>query len=111
MHVMHCRVCEGTGLVPFLDLGATSLANRFLRPEEVDQPEPRFPRRVVLCERCGLVQLDEEVPRDTLFKDYIYVSGTSDRVQRHARWLARVLCREHRLGPADLVVEAASNDG
>jgi hypothetical protein len=25
--------------------------------------------------------------------------------------LARVVCREHRLGPADLVVEAASNDG
>jgi SAM-dependent methyltransferase len=111
MRVEQCRVCHSPQLAPFLDLGETALANRFLDPSQGDQPEPRYPLRVVLCLDCGLVQIDEEVPREILFGDYIYVSGTSDLVRRHAQRLARTLCRVHRLGPRDLVLEAASNDG
>jgi novobiocin biosynthesis protein NovU/D-mycarose 3-C-methyltransferase len=89
----------------------TALANRFLRPEQLTEAEPRYPLRVVLCDRCGLVQLDEEVPREILFKDYIYVTGTSDLVHEHTLGLAQTLCRRYQLTPRDLVLEAASNDG
>jgi hypothetical protein len=94
-----------------LDLGRTALANRFLRPEQVGEPEPTFPLRVVLCGDCGLVQLDEEVPREILFKNYLYASGTSSLVPKHARWLGHFLGRRYGLGTQDLVMEAASNDG
>jgi novobiocin biosynthesis protein NovU/D-mycarose 3-C-methyltransferase len=107
----NCRVCDSTALDLFLDLGLAPLANRFLRPDQLGEPEPHFPLRVCLCRQCGLVQLDEEVPREVLFKDYIYVTGTSDLVHRHAQWLAQTLCRRFSLGPSDLVMEAASNDG
>jgi novobiocin biosynthesis protein NovU/D-mycarose 3-C-methyltransferase len=110
VRVQQCRVCEGPSLEPFLDLGPTALANSFVRPDCPGADEPRFPLRAVLCGDCGLVQIDEEVPPGVLFRDYIYVSGTSDLVRTHADFLAEkfVACG---LRPGDLVVEAASNDG
>ena len=111
MTVHQCRSCEGNNLDLFLDLGKTALANRFLRPDQLHDPEPFFPLRVALCCDCGLVQLDKEVAPDLLFKDYVYVSGTSAAIRRHARWLADYLTRKYRVGRQDLVVEVASNDG
>ena len=111
MQIKNCRICESGDLTRVLDLGSTALANRFLRPNQLEEPEPFYPLRLVLCGGCGLVQIDENVPREQLFSDYIYVSGTSDSVRRHAQWLAESLGRRYRLDPSDLVVEAASNDG
>jgi hypothetical protein len=111
MQVFQCRLCQSQKLDLVLDLGRTALANRFLRPEQIGEPEPFFPLRVVLCGDCGLIQLDEEVPREILFKEYIYASGTSSLVRAHARSLAQSLSRRYGLNPQDLVMEAASNDG
>lgn len=111
MIVHKCRICGEKALEPFLDLGRTALANRFVRPEDAGGPEPRFPLRLVLCARCGLVQINEEVPPAVLFSDYIYVTGTSDRIHAHAAFLAAHLARVLPLRPNDLVLEAASNDG
>ena len=97
MLIHQCRVCQSNKLELILDLGMTALANRFLRLDQLHEFEPFFPLRVLLCEDCGLVQLDEEVPREILFKDYIYLSGTSSVVQAHARWLAQILCRRYSL--------------
>src|SRR5205807_5012102 len=102
---------RGRKLQQVLDLGCTSLANRFLTPMESTQPEPKYPLRLVLCQECGLVQIDEHVPPETLFKNYIYVSGTSDLIYAHAAALAARLVGANDLGEDDLVVEAASNDG
>jgi hypothetical protein len=111
MEVTHCRVCQSQRLDLVLDLGRTALANRFLRPDQLGEQEPTFPLRVELCGDCGLVQLDEEVPREILFKNYLYASGTSGLVQSHARWLADSLTQRYHLGSQDLIMEAASNDG
>jgi novobiocin biosynthesis protein NovU/D-mycarose 3-C-methyltransferase len=106
-----CRVCRGTDLRLVLDLGKTALANRFIAPDRATEPEPTYPLRVVLCENCGLVQLDEEVPPEDLFRHYLYVSGTSDLIHSHAAFLARHFARLCPLAADDLVVEVASNDG
>jgi hypothetical protein len=111
MQIQQCRVCQSGKLELALNLGRTALANRFLKPEQIGEPEPCFPLRMVLCPDCGLVQLDEEVPREILFKNYVYTSGTSSLVRTHARWLSQNLCRRYGLDTHDLVMEAASNDG
>lgn len=111
MLVDTCRICRANELQPFLDLGRTALANRFVRPADAAAPEPTVPLRLVLCARCGLVQIDEEVAPEILFSDYIYVTGTSDRVHTHASFLAAHFSRVLPLRPGDLVLEAASNDG
>jgi novobiocin biosynthesis protein NovU/D-mycarose 3-C-methyltransferase len=66
---------------------------------------------VALCGHCGLVQIDEEVPPEELFRDYIYVSGTSDTIHEHAAFLAAHFASYCPLARGDLVLEAASNDG
>ncbi len=112
MRVGNCRVCNSSRLEMFLDLGETALANSFVKPCEVSKKDERkYPLRLVLCADCGLVQIDEEVPPETLFKNYIYVSGTSDLIHRHAHWLAEFFCKRLALSENSLVVEAASNDG
>jgi SAM-dependent methyltransferase len=111
LRVVHCRVCDSRALQPFLDLGRTALANRFVHPERNGGDEPQFPLRVVLCADCGLVQIDEQVPPEVLFKNYIYVTGTSDLASRHAVSLAWHFVNRYGLKRGDLVLEAASNDG
>lgn len=106
-----CRLCESTDLHLILDLGSTALANRFLRADQVREPEPRYPLRLCMCPECGLVQIDETVPPEVLFADYIYVSGTSDLIHRHAAYLAQSAVDRYALSAGDTVLEIASNDG
>ena len=57
------------------------------------------------------MQITATVPPDDLFRDYVYFSSFSDTMLKHAAELALQLTRDENLGPASLVVEAASNDG
>lgn len=95
----------------FLSLGPMPLANSFPRnPDEFDA-EPRFPLDVYFCEDCSLVQLLDVIDASTLFRDYIYVTGTSATIAAHNKSYARTVVDLLRLSPQDLVVEVASNDG
>jgi novobiocin biosynthesis protein NovU/D-mycarose 3-C-methyltransferase len=106
-----CRIC-GAALPPaFLDLGAMPLANAFPRSPDEFAREERFPLAVTGCPTCGLVQLDHVVPAERLYREYIYVSSTSDAVREHAERLAARLITRFGWGDRDLVVEVASNDG
>jgi hypothetical protein len=96
----------------FLSLGETPLADALVRPEVAGEPEPRFPLDVAFCPSCSLVQITEDVPPDQLFVDnYLYFSSFSDELLRHAERHATALTERKGLGPYDLVVEVASNDG
>jgi hypothetical protein len=95
----------------FLDLGETALANSYLLPSQLNEHEPKYPLRALICSACGLVQIDEEVPPEVLFRNYLYVSRTSDLVHQHARKLAAHFADIVPLRRGDLVLEAASNDG
>ena len=106
-----CRSCGEAKLEPVLDLGTTTLANRLLTKEQLAEPEPRFPLRVVFCPACTLVQITETVAPEILFRDYAYFSSFSDGMREHARRHADELCASRRLGSNSLVIEVASNDG
>ena len=106
-----CRVCATALPPPFLDLGRMPLANSFLRSPDEFRKEPAYPLAVAGCAECGLVQLNYVVPAEQLYREYIYVSSTSEAVRAHAEALATRLTRRYGLGPTHLVVEVASNDG
>jgi SAM-dependent methyltransferase len=107
----HCRICATTLPDPFLDLGLMPLANSFLSQPVDPAVEPRYPLAVAGCPVCGLLQLNHVVPAEQLYRDYIYVSATSDTVRQHAATLSRGLIAQYGWGASDLVVEVASNDG
>lgn len=106
-----CRICGSRNLHGFLDLGRTALANRFLGREQLDENEPDFRLDVHFCEDCTLVQLLEIVDADVLFRDYIYVSGTSETMRRHFADFADSVRERFQFPDGSLIVEAASNDG
>jgi hypothetical protein len=103
-----CRLCGSSRLTKVLDLGTTPLANELPAFPMLDQEQ--FPLYLVDCDRCGHVQLPVVVNPSRLFRDYVYVSGTSavfvDHLQRYAHDV-RVL----HMKPGELAVEIGSNDG
>ena len=107
----HCRSCGGE-LAVFLSLGDMPLPDALLRPEQLGLPEPRYPLDVAFCPSCSLVQIQQDVPPERLFVDnYLYFSSFSTGLVRHSAEHARRLVAERGLGPENLVVEIASNDG
>ncbi len=106
-----CRACGAQGLVPFLDLGEQPLANSFLHDETERAGEPRFPLVVYFCSDCFLVQLADVIDPEILFRNYLYVTGTSDTISEHNQRYAAAVVEHLGLGPEQRVTEIASNDG
>jgi SAM-dependent methyltransferase len=69
-----------------LNLGNQPLANSFKDLELQAQEE--FPLAINRCDECYHVQLTHAVNPDLLFKNYLYVSGTSDTMREHFKWFA-----------------------
>ena len=106
-----CRNCGAALHHSFADLGASPLANSFLRPDQLGSPEPVFPLHARVCARCFLVQLPELESPENIFSDYAYFSSYSQSWLRHAREFAEFAIPRFHLHANSLVVEVASNDG
>ncbi len=107
-----CRSCGSGDLAPILALGETPLADGLLTPEQLDQPEPRYPLNVVFCGSCSLVQLREIVAPEVVFgEDYPYFSSFSDALIDHSRRNVEAIIAAQDLSENSLAVELASNDG
>lgn len=87
------------------------MANAFLGKESEFATEKQFPLDLYLCETCGLVQLLDVIDPETLFRNYVYVTGTSTTMAAHNKAYAATVTERLGLGKDDLVVEVASNDG
>jgi SAM-dependent methyltransferase len=110
--IVACRACGGPRLEPILDLGVTPLADRLPTAEQLAEPELVAPLTVAFCPDCTLVQIQETVSPEVLFRqDYPYYSSVSEQLLRHFRKSAGALIEGRRLGRDSLVMEAASNDG
>jgi hypothetical protein len=106
-----CRVCASTDLEPILSLGSMPLANAFLRSPLEFASERSYPLELYFCSACALMQLLDVVRADIMFRHYLYITGVSATQVTHTSSYARVLTERLGLGPKDLVVEIASNDG
>lgn len=71
----NCLCCDSNNLFMAFDLGRQPLANSYL--VSIDQNEDYYPLGINYCEKCGHVQLTHAVDPDLLFKNYLYVSGTT----------------------------------
>lgn len=108
---MKCRVCDGSDLALVLDLGDQPWGNHFLKAEQVGR-EPSYPLRLVFCRNCRTAQLDYTVPKETMFFDHTYVSGTTNTLRKHfsdtACEVDRRFCADR---PNKSALDIGSNDG
>ena len=79
--------------------------------ELLEEMERFYPLSVRLCQKCLLVQLPEFVAPEEIFSEYAYFSAYSTSWVDHARRYTDMIRKRLSLGPTDLVVELASNDG
>lgn len=108
---MECRVCDGTDLVPAVDLGEQPWANHFLPPDRAGH-EPVYPLRVLYCRTCATAQLDFTVPKETMFSDHTYLSGVTRSLSEHFRGVAEEVDQRFRGDrPEPAVLDIGSNDG
>lgn len=105
-----CRICGGSRLVSYLDLGPQPPSNSFIAPEDVPDEE-RFPLEVFLCRDCGLSQLLDIVASEDIFDDYLYLSSTSGALRRQYGELVASALDRFAPAPGALMVDVGCNDG
>ena len=105
-----CQSCGSGELEDVLDFGDTPICNDFTpRP---DTPQKRYPMKLVHCRYCGLDQLSYVPPASEVFgPSFNYLSSSSKGVVKHYSEMAASLKGRYGLGPSDLVLDVASNDG
>ena len=107
-----CRFCAAPLTHTFVDLGKTPLANSYVTRAEIEAGrDAAYPLHARICSNCLLVQVDDSVPPDAIFSDYLYFSSYSESWVEHARRYAVAMKERFALGLDSLVVEVASNDG
>lgn len=107
----YCRLCKSPLTATFVDLGVSPLCESFLSAAALDQMEPYYPLHVRVCEHCFLVQLEEFVSPEHIFREYAYFSSYSTSWVEHARAFCLMIKDRLKLGRHSLAVELASNDG
>jgi hypothetical protein len=110
---MTCHLCGAILTRCLVDLGATPLANGFLTPLQAEGGiDHAYPLRVMVCDRCLLVQVADTLPPEAIFAaDYAYFSSFSSSWMAHAQRYTTAMIERFHLGPDSLVAEVASNDG
>lgn len=103
-----CLCCSCENLRTVLDLGTQPLANNLKKTQ--DQFEEKFPLILKLCERCFHLQLSHCVDPDLLFRNYLYVSGTTETLKKYFDWFVKFVMEYSKLEYGS-VLDIACNDG
>lgn len=101
-----CRVCGNENLVEVLDLKSQPLANSY---HDASKEQETYPLKINVCNECFHVQLSVVVDPDLMFKDYLYVSGTSKTLHAYFEDFV-MLCEQYSRGRR-VVLDIACNDG
>ena len=109
---MNCRHCSASLRQTFVDLGVAPPSNAYLSSADLARPERTYPLKVMVCERCWLVQTVDYAAADEFFSaDYAYFSSTSATWLAHAKRYSEAMIRRLSLTRDSFVIEVACNDG
>jgi SAM-dependent methyltransferase len=109
MKISNCRVCGSEKLVKTLDLGMQPWCNDFVLKDELKTVE-KYPLSTVFCSNCSTFQVQYTVPKEIMFKDHTYLSGSNASMPRHFQKIADRVCSNY-VPDAKFVVDIGSNDG
>ena len=107
---IRCQVC-GSKTVPGLDLGHQPVGDLVLSRAELNKPETFYPMQLYHCVDCGLTQLGYTVDPRVVYKNFPFVSGTTQTATRHLQTLPPQLVRMGGLSKDSFALDIGSNDG
>lgn len=103
-----CICCDNNKLTQVLNLNKQPLANSY---HENTKELEKYPLGLNLCEDCYHLQLTHCVNPDLLFKDYLYVSGTSQTLKDNMKWFTQYVTEIYNFREMKTVLDIACNDG
>ncbi len=105
-----CVLCESKRLKTVLNFNKTPLANSYVKNPYII--EKKYPLVCVLCLDCKHLQLKHLVKPQILFKNYMYVSGTSPVLVKHFENYFKKIKKTLKLDKSkDKILDIACNDG
>ena len=106
-----CRFCGNPLNLIFADLGVQPLCETYITEDQLNQMEPFYQLRVYVCESCFLVQLEDSLDPEEIYRNYEYFSSHSKGWMKHAESYADMIINKLGLNESSQVVEVGSNDG
>jgi len=103
-----CLCCGSENVKTILDLDKQPLANSFKTAPE--DHEETYPLALNLCTDCTHLQLSYAVDPDLLFKNYLYVSGTTQTLKDYFQWFVDYSLEYFDSKPTS-ILDIACNDG
>ena len=104
-----CLCCGGENLTTVLDLHDQPLANSYLTDKE--EAEEFYPLALNYCNDCTHLQLTHGVNPDLLFKNYLYVSGTTQTLKDYFDKFVDIVTDTMPVKGPYKVLDIACNDG
>jgi 2-polyprenyl-3-methyl-5-hydroxy-6-metoxy-1,4-benzoquinol methylase len=106
--IKKCLACDHDELKSVLDLNNQPLANSYKNSK--DAVEDSFPLAIKVCQNCHHVQLTHIVNPDLIYKNYLYVSGTTKTYVDYMDWYAKFCIEKFGHVPSS-VLDIGCNDG
>ena len=106
-----CRFCGKPIELTFADLGSQPLCETYLSADQIIEKEPVYPLHVFFCKSCFLVQLEQSITPEEMYKQYAYFSSSSKGWLKHCEEYADMITKKLDLNPKSKVIEVGSNDG
>ncbi len=107
---LKCKSCGFEGMNRFLELGNIPPVNAFIQESEVSK-EKAYPLNLAYCPNCYLVQLEEIVPPEELFRNYLHLSSGSESNINHLKEVASYIKDKFKIDESTKILEIGSNDG
>lgn len=104
-----CRSCGGDRLEQVLDLGEQPWGNDFIRIEEQSFVD-NYPLRLFYCHSCTMVQIDYTVPKEKMFVDHSYMSGTTKSLKLHFEEVGKSIIQKFGM-LGGRILDIGGNDG
>lgn len=109
MDILKCRVCSSAKLEDCIDLGEQPWCNDFVTEAEVGK-EKTYPLKCAFCHDCSTLQVKYTVPKEIMYADHSYLSGSTKTMVKHFQNVSDHVCN-NLLNSKGLVVDIGSNDG
>ncbi len=107
----NCRLCHSNKLKSVVKFCATPPANAFVSNRDLNIEQETYPLEVFFCCNCKHVQLLDVVNPSILFKNYVYVSGTSPVFIKHFEDYSKSLIDSFSPSFDEIIIDIGSNDG
>jgi len=105
-----CRCCDSSNLELVLDLGLQPWGNHFVPIKDAVEV-PRFPLELFFCKDCFMVQIGYTVPKEFMFVEHKYLSGTTRSLREHFDNVCKNILTRKRFLDGDYVLDVGGNDG